>query len=166
VLEDRLDEYKGTLIVVSHDRMFLDSVVTSVFAFETGGRIERYVGGYSDWLRQGRTLAESDNPNQPRGVAAPAEGETQGQKAGRRQGRKLSYKDQRELDALTSKIESLEAEIRQLERKTTAKNFYDKPWHETVPVLDGLKAKQAELEAATARWLALEELKSSDQALP
>jgi ATP-binding cassette subfamily F protein uup len=165
VLEDRLDEYKGTLIVVSHDRMFLDSVVTSVFAFETGGRIERYVGGYSDWLRQGRTLAESDNPNQQRGAQPVAERDAQSHKPARRQGRKLSYKDQRELDALTGKIEALEAEIKQLERKTTAKNFYDRPWHETVPILDGLKAKQAEHEAATARWLELEELKASDQAL-
>ena len=118
VLEDRLDEYKGTLIVVSHDRMFLDSVVTSVFAFEPRGHIERYVGGYNDWLRQGRPLAETDNPHvasragrhrhQPQRSASRPHGQV----------RKLSYKDQRELDSLSASIEALEAEIKALERQT------------------------------------------------
>ena len=163
VLEDRLDEYQGTLIVVSHDRMFLDSVVTSVFAFEPNGHVERYVGGYTDWLRQGKTLAEHDNPNRPEPgsaapIAAPEAAAGKG-KSPRRAGRKLSYKDQRELDGLAAKIAALEGEIRTLEKQTTAKSFYDRAWHETVPVLDALRARQAEHEQATARWLELEELK-------
>ncbi len=158
VLEDRLDEYKGTLIVVSHDRMFLDSVVTSVFAFEPMGHIERYVGGYTDWLRQGRPLAETDNPHLQKGIEPPVTA-SEKRKQAARQARRLSYKDQRELDSLPPKIEALEAEIKALERQTSAKGFYDKAWHETVPVLDALRIKQAEHEQVTARWLALEEMK-------
>jgi ATP-binding cassette subfamily F protein uup len=158
VLEDRLDEYQGTLIVVSHDRMFLDSVVTSVFAFEPNGHIERYVGGYTDWLRQGRPLAETDNPHAQKGMEPPVTA-SEKRKQAARQARRLSYKDQRELDALPAKIEALEAEIKALERQTTAKGFYDKAWHETVPVLDALRAKQQEHEQVTARWLELEEMK-------
>jgi len=158
VLEDRLDEYKGTLIVVSHDRMFLDSVVTSVFAFEPNGRIERYVGGYTDWLRQGRPLAETDNPHVQKGIEPPVTA-SEKRKQAARQARRLSYKDQRELDALPAKIEALEADIKALERQTAAKGFYDKAWHDTVPVLDALRAKQAEHEQVTARWLELEEMK-------
>ncbi len=162
VLEDRLDEYKGTLIVVSHDRMFLDSVVTSVFAFEPRGHIERYVGGYNDWLRQGRQLAETDNPHVAQGGGqggAPPPSAAEKRKQAARAGRKLSYKDQRELESLSASIEALEAEIKALERQTSAKGFYDKAWHDTVPVLDALRAKQAEHEQVTARWLELEELK-------
>ncbi|MEQ1803113.1 MAG: ATP-binding cassette domain-containing protein [Gammaproteobacteria bacterium] len=158
VLEDRLDEYKGTLIVVSHDRMFLDSVVTSVFAFEPNGHIERYVGGYTDWLRQGRPLAETDNPHAQKGIEPPVTA-SEKRKQAARQNRRLSYKDQRELDSLPPKIEALEAEIKALERQTAAKGFYDKAWHETVPVLDALRAKQQEHEQVTARWLELEDMK-------
>ena len=154
VLEDRLDEYKGTLIVVSHDRMFLDSVVTSVFAFEPNGHIERYVGGYTDWLRQGRPLAETDNPHAQKGIEPPVTA-SEKRKQAARQARRLSYKDQRELDSLPPRIEALEAEIKALERQTAAKGFYDKAWHETVPVLDALRTKQAEHEQVTARWLEL-----------
>ena len=158
VLEDRLDEYQGTLIVVSHDRMFLDSVCTSMFAFEPGGHIERYVGGYTDWLRQGKPLAETDNPHLQKGQAPPVTAADKRKQAAR-QARRLSYKDQRELDALPARIEALEAEIKELERQTTSKKFYDRPWHETVPVLDALRAKQGEHEQVTARWLELEEKK-------
>ena len=77
VLEDRLAEYSGTLIVVSHDRAFMDNVVSSVLVFEDNGKIEQYPGGYSDWAARGRKLAETDNPNRskPR-VAAPASAPT------------------------------------------------------------------------------------------
>ena len=61
VLEDQLEEYKGTLLVVSHDRMFVDNVVTSTLAFETGGVVRRYPGGYSDWMRQGGELAVAED---------------------------------------------------------------------------------------------------------
>jgi ATP-binding cassette subfamily F protein uup len=159
VLEDRLLDYKGTLLVVSHDRMFMDSVVTSTLAFEEGGNVRRYPGGYSDWQRQGGVLAEADNPvkqarKQP---AAPAGGK--GGPAPGKSGRKLSYKDQRELDGLVTTIAALEKEVAALEKEVASPKFYNRPWHETVPVMDKLRAKQAELERATARWVELEDLK-------
>ncbi len=157
VLEDRLAEYTGTLLVVSHDRMFLDSVVTSTLAFEAGGQVNRYAGGYADWLQQGGVLAETENPDRaPAAGGRPGAAAGKGRKAPRR---KLSYRDQRELDGLPDRIGTLEQEIRVLEGKMATPRFYDRPWHETLPVIDGLKARQAELEQATTRWLELEELR-------
>jgi ATP-binding cassette subfamily F protein uup len=158
VLEDRLAEYRGTLLVVSHDRMFVDSVVTSTLAFEEGGHVGRYPGGYSDWQRQGGKLAVMDFPGETLTPAGNRGGTTP--KPGKAPRTKLSYRDQRELDALPGQIEALEKEIRALEKEVGSPKFYQRPWHETVPVVDGLKAKQAEHDKLTARWLELEELKN------
>jgi ATP-binding cassette subfamily F protein uup len=159
VLEDRLAEYTGTLLLVSHDRMFVDSVVTSTLAFEENGHVRRYPGGYTDWQRQGGKLAVMDFPGE---TLQPAGGGGRGAaaKAGKPVRSKLSYRDQRELDALPGQIEALEKEIRALEKETTSPQFYNRPWHETVPILDNLKAKQAELDRVTARWLELEDMKT------
>ena len=91
-LEARLAEYDGTLIVVSHDREFLDNVVTSILVFEADGQLREYVGGYSDWARRGHHLAELDDP-----TGAGGQGEAGKARPAKRQ-TKLSYKDQRELD--------------------------------------------------------------------
>jgi ATP-binding cassette subfamily F protein uup len=96
VLENKLCEFGGTLIVVSHDREFLDNVVTSTIVFEKDGRIQEYVGGYSDWLRQGHQLAETDSP---RAVAAAERKQAAAERRKHQQPTKLSYKDQRELDS-------------------------------------------------------------------
>jgi ATP-binding cassette subfamily F protein uup len=159
VLEDQLVQYEGTLIVVSHDRMFMDNVVTSTLAFEEGGVVRRYPGGYSDWLAQGGELAVAEDPtdrrsepNTRRAGAAPA--------PPRVARVKLSYKEQRELDGLVPKIEALEREIAQLQRQVAAPEFYAQPWEVTSPVLAALKGKQDEHELATARWVELEDLKS------
>ena len=108
LLEELLLDYKGTLLLVSHDRDFLDNVVTSTLVLEGDGRLGEYVGGYSDWLRQ-RAALQIDKPAQipakPAAIApAPATGPASGK-------RKLSYKDTRELEQLPARIESLEAEI-------------------------------------------------------
>jgi ATP-binding cassette subfamily F protein uup len=159
VLEDRLAEYTGTLLLVSHDRMFVDSVVTSTLAFEEDGQVRRYPGGYTDWQRQGGKLAVMDFPGET--LQPPGGGGRGGAaKAGKQARTKLSYRDQRELDALPGQIETLEKEIKTLEKETTSPKFYNRPWHETVPILDSLKAKQAELDRVTARWLELEEMKN------
>ena len=151
VLEQKLIEYDGTLIVVSHDREFLDNVVTNILVFEADGQIRQYVGGYADWERRGRELAETENPNDARSrreqrAAAKA---TQPKK-------KLSYKDQRELDSLPAKIETLETECRELQARIAAPDFYTGPHEEVQAVLDELDVRTRELDAAVERWGELE----------
>ncbi len=159
VLEDRLVEYTGTLIVVSHDREFLDNVVTSILVFEEGGEIERYVGGYSDWLKHGRKLAVRDDAN-----ADKRREQAEAQRARPRPNQKLSYKLQRELDALPGQIEALETRVAALESDVAAEGFYDQPFDEKVkPALDALEASKAELDQAIARWDELETMQAELQ---
>jgi ATP-binding cassette subfamily F protein uup len=153
VLEERLSEYEGTLVVVSHDREFLDRVVTSTLVFEDAGKVQAYVGGYSDWLRRGRSLTETDNPKRTR----PPRGPTSDSKDEKgNQGKKLSYKLKLELEQLPDKIEALEKEVADLEEQTVHPDFYTQPFDKVQPVLDRLTAKQSELEQAIERWLELE----------
>jgi ATP-binding cassette subfamily F protein uup len=155
VLEERLAEYTGTLIVASHDREFLDNVVTSVLVFEDTGQIERYVGGYSDWLRRRRNLRVLDDPSgSPRAAAGGARRKSQA-------ATKLSYKDQRELDALPERIQELEARIEALDETLAGPEFYTRPFEETHPVLQAREETSGELEGAMERWLELEERRES-----
>jgi ATP-binding cassette subfamily F protein uup len=157
VLEDRLSEYAGTLIVVSHDREFLDNVVTSILVFEDDGRVHEYIGGYSDWLRHGHRLAETENP-----VEVMQSAEQAGQTERKTQPpRKLGYKQQRELEKLPQKIENLEKNIETLEKQTTSSDFYTQPYEQTQPVLDKLQQFHNELDKLTVRWLELEELQKN-----
>jgi ABC transport system ATP-binding/permease protein len=162
VLEDRLADYSGTLLVVSHDREFLDNVVTRILVFEAGGGIVEYAGGYSDWARRGRELALMDAPAAARAAehAAPPGEPARGERASARttpRKAKLGYLEQRELDGLPGAIEALEAEIALLEQSIAAPDFYAQPWEQTQPVLDRLSAKQAEHDRLAERWLELEE---------
>jgi ABC transport system ATP-binding/permease protein len=154
VLEDRLADYAGTLLVVSHDREFLDNVVNRILVFEAGGRIVEYAGNYSDWARRGRELAQRDAPVQA--PVARAGEEQRGRRPAQGPG-KLGYKEQRELDALPDRIEALETEIARVEAQIAAPGFYEQPWEQTQPVLDALAAKHAEHDRLAERWLALEE---------
>jgi ATP-binding cassette subfamily F protein uup len=152
VLEDRLIEYNGTLLVVSHDRQFLDNVTTSILVFEEDGKIHEYVGGYSDWLARGHRLAETEAlvSNDPT-TTAPKSGKQE------RKARKLGYKEQRELEQLPTEIESTELEISRLEQAISAPEFYAQPHEQTAAVLEQLAALQTSLETLTTRWLHLEE---------
>ena len=159
VLEEQLIEYKGTLIIVSHDRQFLDNVVTSVLVFEEEGKIQEYLGGYSDWENHGKALKISDNENtKKKRESNPSNLVCINTK--KIMPAKLSYKLQRELDLLPTLIEKLEEEIVALQKQTTAPGFYLKPFMETQPVLDGMAKKQEALYAASERWLELEVDKS------
>ncbi|MCB1740426.1 MAG: ATP-binding cassette domain-containing protein, partial [Gammaproteobacteria bacterium] len=169
VLEQQLCDYDGTLLVVSHDREFLDNVVTSILVFETGGRIEQYVGGYSDWLRRGRQLAEMDNPDAARGrggtrarSAPDARQDAPDPRPAvtRPGGGKLSYKLKFELEQLPDRIEALEGEIAALSERSSAAGFYDQPYEAVSQVLDALAAKQQELDRLMARWDELETLQN------
>jgi len=150
VLEDRLAEFSGTLIVVSHDRRFLDNVVTSTIVFEEGGQVREYVGGYSDWLRQGHRLTEIDNPQTQRSrtAAAPAGRETAAPK-------KLGYKEQRELDALPAEIEQIEQAIAALEARMADPGFYSRDHEEVQAAAGELDELQQTLDARMERWTEL-----------
>ena len=151
LLEDRLLEYNGTILLVSHDRAFLNNVVTSTIVFEGKGRLQEYVGGYDDWLRQ-RT--EPDEPLK----RLPGE---QKQKKGRppREKQKLSYKETRELETLPLKIETLEEEKQRLLETLNSPEFYvGRDSDKINRASDRLKALEEELERAYGRWDELESL--------
>jgi ATP-binding cassette subfamily F protein uup len=152
VLEQRLTDYNGTLIIVSHDREFLDNVVTSTIVFEENGVLREYVGGYSDWLRQGKILAEVDDPNVGSGVAASRADSRDKQKP-----KKLSFNEQRELDQLPEQIEKLESRVDALLKKISASDFYLQEYEETGPVLQEFAESQQELDLALERWTELED---------
>jgi len=152
VLEDRLCNFRGTLIVVSHDRQFLDNVVTSTIVFEENGKVQEYVGGYSDWLRQGKLLAEVDDPN----VEKAARRERRRDKSAGRP-RKLSYNEQRELGQLPPQIEQLETLLVDLQQGISAPDFYSQDHDIVQPVLAKLEATQAALDQSIERWTELED---------
>jgi ATP-binding cassette subfamily F protein uup len=149
LLEELLMDYQGTLLLVSHDRVFLDNVVTRSLVFEGEGRIGEYVGGYSDWLRQKKTEEKTARQGAVPG-SAPAEKE-KAQKPG-----KLSYKDRRELDSLPARIEGLENEQAQLQEAVSDAAFYQQPAEEISTTLARLESIAGELETGYARWENLE----------
>jgi ATP-binding cassette subfamily F protein uup len=158
VLEERLSEYKGTLIVVSHDREFVDNVVSSILVFEDTGIIQNYAGGFSDWARHGKHLAEMDNP-----IAKKDNNDSNNTNKKRSGNKKLSYKLKLELDSLPDKIEALEKEVGELETITNEDDFYSKPYEEQQPVLDKMKEKQDALDDAIYRWAELENMEKELQ---
>ncbi len=162
VLEEKLVQYDGSLIIVSHDREFLDNVVTSILVFEEDGSVSEYVGGYSDWLKHGKDLRVSDTPDfkTPKiasSTASPSNTSSTASAPAAKPIKKLSYKLQRELDGLPAKIEQIEAEVEKLQKALEDPAFYDKPFSETQPILESLTAHQQSLEAATERWIELDE---------
>lgn len=159
VLEQKLCEYQGTLIVVSHDREFLDNVVTSTIVFEENGHIQEYVGGYSDWLRQGHELTETDDP-----LAAHERKRQATEQKKQRRPTKLSYKDQRELDRLPDEIESLEARVADIQRTVSAAEFYSQAQDVVQAELRRLGESEALLESRIQRWGELEALRDAFQA--
>ncbi|HSH30008.1 MAG TPA: ATP-binding cassette domain-containing protein [Thiohalobacter sp.] len=150
LLEELLSDYAGTVLLVSHDRAFLDNIVTSSLVFEGDGRVNEYVGGYDDWLRQREGRAPAPSPATAT-AAAPAP-------RPKRSGRptKLSYKDQRELDALPRHIETLEAEQAEITHRMSQPDFFQQNKAQISRVQARLKQVDAELEQAYARWETLE----------
>jgi ATP-binding cassette subfamily F protein uup len=145
LLEERLLEFGGTILLVSHDRAFVDNVVTSTLAFEGEGRVYEYVGGYTEWLRQRRTPAAAP---EKRALPAPV--------AAKPPPVKLSFKERRELEELPARIEALEKLQRELGEQVSRPEFYRQPAAERAPVETRLAALPAELEAAYVRWESLE----------
>ena len=147
LLEELVSVYAGTLLLVSHDRAFLDNVVTSTLVFEGHGRVNEYVGGYSDWLRQRRTDAPA--------ARAPS-GRSAAPRSAPPKARKLSYKDQRELDALPDLIQRLESEQAEITSAIGNPELYRRDPEGAAGAAARLHAVGQELEAAFARWETLE----------
>ena len=157
LLESRLVEFPGTLLLVSHDRTFIDHVVTSTLVFEGEGRVQEYVGGYEDWLRQRPDAAavktvvtaaagEVKRPDKPAGKSAdkpvaPA---------------KATYREQQELKQLPGRIEALELEQRELAARVAGADFYKESGESIASALDRLGALDREILEAYARWSELD----------
>ncbi|MGH1539204.1 MAG: ATP-binding cassette domain-containing protein [Arenicella sp.] len=151
LLESLLVDFEGTLLLVSHDRSFLNNVVSSTLAFEGNGVINEYVGGYDDWLRQRpKTVVASEKTSTksisdaPKTPAKPAAA------------KKLSYKDQRELDQLPQKIEELETKLAEQLAAMNEPSFYQQDPESIAEAGKQTKAWQEELDHCYARWEALE----------
>ena len=157
MLVDRLGEFSGTLLLVSHDRYFIDQLATRTWAFEGQGVIRQYAGGYEDWKAQGGIWPDENDT--PRKAAAQKPTEP-AKPAPKKRAAKLSYKEQREFDELPSTIERLESQIEQLEADINAPGFYDKPAEQTQDVLNQLADAQTELETRFERWAELEDRSS------
>ena len=163
LLEEVLLSFEGTVLMVSHDRAFLDNVVTSTLVFEGAGRVQEYVGGYHDWLRQGgspRLLGvqtrEDGKSAQPASKSEPAAVATPVAATAAPAKRKLSYKEQRELDALPAAIETAEIELEALQTAIADPGFYQLPAEVSRGKLARMEALQAELDRLIERWAELE----------
>jgi len=160
LLEELLLDFDGTLLLVSHDRTFMDNVVTSVLAFEGEGLVREYVGGYTDWVHQGGTLPPAPwegaarQQTEPTQAAAPAPAEKP--VAPTKKSAKLSYKLQRELDSLPADIERLEQQVETLEKTTGDPAFYQQPADMVTAKLKELSDAQEALDAVMERWMELE----------
>jgi ATP-binding cassette subfamily F protein uup len=160
LLEEMVAEYAGTLLLVSHDRAFLDNVVTSTLVFEGAGRVNEYVGGYSDWLRQRRALAVGSRAPSPGRATPPAAGppasKSLGPKTPAPKPRKLPYKDQRELDGMPELIQRLERTQAELAATIGDPELHRRSPEDAASAAQRLLSVQQQLEAAFARWEALE----------
>jgi ABC transport system ATP-binding/permease protein len=153
LLEERLVQFEGTVLLVSHDRAFLNNVVTSTIVFEQEG-VREYFGGYDDWLRQRkpqialrqRETAAARPPNRSVGQGSPATK------------RKLSFKERQELDGLPGQIEKYDAEIAALHRDMAEPQFYQQPGTRIAAEQARLKQLEEQLAAAFHRWEELEQL--------
>lgn len=151
LLEELLADYPGTLLLVSHDRDFLDNVVTSTLVMEGNGKVGEYVGGYSDWLRQRPVQSEAETGSSE---ASAASAPTAVKPAPRPV--KLSYKLARELEQLPARVEALEAEIQTLSARMNDPDFFRSDPETISTVGKDLNRLQEALDQAYARWEALE----------
>ena len=154
LLEEILLDFDGTVLLVSHDREFMDNVVTSLLVLEGDGVVSEHAGGYSDWEARGFSLAAA--AAQEEAKAADAERGSTQRTAPQPSPRKLSYKERRELEGLPARIEALEQQQSELEQVTSSPQFYAGDHAEVEQVLAQLAAVQLELETTFERWAELE----------
>lgn len=167
LLEQLLMDYNGTLILVSHDRTFLDNVVTSTIAFEGEGKVFEYIGGYDDWLRQKRDHKElltndkakdvrSTKDSQSSSPSTETSKKEETKPAANKPAKKLSYNLQRELDQMPKKIDELETTVETLTNTMADPDFYQQSADKIAEVGNELKERQEELEKCFERWEELE----------
>jgi len=152
LLEELLLSYSGTVLLVSHDRTFINNVVTSTLVFEGSGQIEGYAGGYDDWLVQ-RPVEIARQPEKP--VPGRAKKTTSPPTNARK---KIGYMEKRELSSLPGRIESLEARQQEIFQIMSAPDFYRQDGESIATVKQELAQLERELENAFARWESLESL--------
>lgn len=150
LLEEHLLAYTGTLLLVSHDRSFINNVVTSTLVFEGDGQVNEYIGGYDDYLRQRPTIEAKLEKK-------PAATKTTTVTREKPKAKKLSFNEQRELDLLPGKIDAIEADIATLQSLMTAPSFYQKTPDEIADVSSQLKQLEKDLSKAYQRWQKLDD---------
>ncbi len=160
MLEEILSQYNGTLIVVSHDRDFLDQTVTQILAFEGAGKVVRCAGGYSDYLEQ-KAGAPALTAKSAPASKAPKEQSAPIAETPKMPAKRLTYKLEHELSKLPAKIEKIEADIAALSDKLSDSDFYQNDPEGFHAVTKELSDTQAKLERYEARWLELEEMKAT-----
>ena len=164
LLEELLSQYTGTLLLVSHDREFLNNSVTSVIAFEGNGHLQEYVGGYDDWIRQGggwhkyQSVSEQlvEKPVEKVASVVSEKSTT----SALNKPKKLSYKLQKEFDELPQKIEKLESDLASLQADINTADFYNQDQQKVDAKLRLLAQLEADLETSFERWAELESMQS------
>ncbi|NIE51023.1 ABC transporter ATP-binding protein [Pantoea dispersa] len=156
LLEELVDGYQGTVLLVSHDRQFVDNTVTECWIFEGNGEIGTFVGGYHDAQQQRAAYKQTKAAPVKSAATKPAEKAD----APKRSAGKLSYNLTRELEQLPQKLEQLETRIGELQAQMSHPDFFSQPHDKTQPVLDALAQAEQELETTFERWEELEALKN------
>jgi ATP-binding cassette subfamily F protein uup len=163
LLEELIDRFDGTVLIVTHDRAFLDNVVTSTFAFEGDGRVQEYVGGWEDYRRAALRIRQQADTTSSRSSRSDSTVRDGGEQERRRQAerierKKRTFNESREHAGLPSQIEALEAEQQQLESEVASPEFYKSPAERIHTVLARIETIRGELERALARWVELEDI--------
>lgn len=156
MLEDRIEHFDGTVLLVTHDRTFLDNIVTRTWALDPDGRVVEYVGGWADYLRQSGGTPQTAPAQAPGGAPRPSNREAPANAA-----RKRTFKEEREYAALPARIEALEQERDGLQREAAAEEFYKAGAERIAAVLARLETIGGELEALLERWVTLDGIGAS-----
>ncbi|MCP3673020.1 MAG: ATP-binding cassette domain-containing protein [Gammaproteobacteria bacterium] len=146
LLEQQIADYKGTLLLVSHDRAFIDNTVTSLICLDGTGYVSEFVGGYTDWINYQTEYAKQKVAEQKQAA----------NKASSKKQNKLSYKDQRELEQLPDIIAKLEERMSELQGLINSPNFFSGDTSETQPILDELSSSEKDIATLYSRWEELE----------
>ena len=155
LLEQKLVDYQGTLLLISHDRTFINNIVSSTLVFEADRHINEYIGGYDDWLRQRKT-SDADPSSKTKAAENSSNKIKKNEVSNKPRPKKLSYKEKTELENLPHQIERMEADLDEIQKSLANPEFYKKEDRIIVSTNEKLAQLQTELEAAYNRWEELE----------